>query len=222
VKRSFLMVCASVCLIASLAWGQPAKDGVIAINGGKQAVYVKAPTYHGAAEPQDSEKLVTIYSNLGKGDNAYNAISGSGVLGKDAGQPWPQWVASSFIPKSNRVVTKISVGLTHITGPNQYIMSLNEDRDGLPGKRLHKWLFKDVPTFGDCCILQIGKVARGIPVKKGRTYWVVLRTTNDGTDSWGVSNDNILGEQGRWDNNLGSGWINEGIQMLGAFGVFGQ
>jgi len=192
------------------------------MNGGKQVVYVSPPSFLGTAENPGADGLVTIYSNLGTGDSVYNAVAGSGVLGKDAGQPWPQWVASSFIPKKNHTVMKISVGLTYVQGTNAFIMSLNEDNGGLPGKRLHKWQFADVPTFGTCCALQTGKVKAGIPVKKGKTYWVVLRTTNDGTDSYGVSNNNIFDQQGRWDNNLGSGWVNEGIQELGAFGVFGQ
>jgi len=37
-----------------------------------------------------------------------------------------------------------------------------------------------------------------------------------------VWNDNFKGTQGTFSNNIGSGWVQGGIQTQGAFGVFGQ
>lgn len=197
------------------------KDGVIPLNGGRQAVYMKAP-HVSSAEQVTPDGLATIYSNLGTGDAAYNAIAGSGILGKGAGQTWPEWLACGFIPTRDHVVTKIKVGVTHVSGDNAVVMSLNKDNGGVPGKSLGKWKFTGLPAFGDCCTVQVGKSGAGIPVQKGKMYWLVLRTTNWDSDTWDVWNNNIFDYQGRFANNLGSGWINEGIQELGAFGIFGQ
>ena len=104
----------------------------------------------------------------------YNSISGYGILGPDAGQPWPQSVGCGFRPKADHTVTEIQVGATWVQGTNSLVVSLNEDNKGIPGKALHTWHFSNLPSLGHCCTLQTAKYAKGIPVKKGKLYWVVL------------------------------------------------
>jgi hypothetical protein len=168
-----------------------------------------------------SPKLVTIYSNLGKRKNVYNAIAGVGILGPDAGQPWPESVGCGFRPKADHMVTEIQVGATYVQGTNTLVVSLNEDNKGIPGKALHTWRFSNLPTFGSCCTLQTAKYAKGIPVKKGKLYWVVLSPQQKFKDTYDVWNNNFAGTQGTFSNNMGSGW-NSSYQVLGAFGVFGE
>ena len=206
-------------MLVGAAWGQ-ASDGVVTINGGRNTILMRAPSepFVPAAE---SPKLVKIYSNLGTGSHVYNSIAGYGILGPDAGQPWPQSVGCGFRPKADHMVTEIQVGATYVQGTNTLVVSLNEDNKGIPGKALHTWRFSNLPTFGSCCTLQSAKYAKGIPVKKGKLYWVVLSPQQKFKDTYDVWNNNFAGTQGAFSNNIGSGW-NSSYQVLGAFGVFGK
>lgn len=213
-------------LIISLLLGvearaQTQQDGAVPINGGLRSVFVKPVTRIPSPEQPDPAGLVTIYSNLGKGDNVYNANAGSGILGPDTGQPWPESVACAFIPTADHTVTEIRVGTTYSTGTNAIVVSLNPDNGGKPGKTIHAWKFTNLPSFGSCCTLQTGRLSKGVQVKKGKQYWVVVRPTTAGTDTWAIWNDNFQELQGTFSNNIGSGW-DTSFQVLGAFGVFGR
>jgi hypothetical protein len=212
-----------VFALAAAAMGQATRDSVITINGGRTTVYMKSPASQVTPARQPSAGLVTIYSNLGTGSNVYNAIAGTGVLGRQVpGQPRPEWVANGFTPTADHTVTEIQVGVTYVSGDNEMVLSLNEDNAGIPGKVLHTWQFGNLPTFGTCCTLQTARLKTGIPVKKGMLYWVVVRTSRQGVDTWDVWNNNIGDFQGSFSNNTGQGWNHKSTQELGAFGVFGQ
>ncbi len=208
-------------VLAGAAWGQAANDGVITINGGRNTMLMRAPSEPFVPAARPSSNLVEIYSNLGKGTKVYNAISGYGILGPDAGQPWPQSVGCGFRPKADHTVTEIQVGATWVQGTNSLVVSLNENNKGIPGKALHTWHFSNLPVFGHCCTLQTAKYAKGIPVKKGKLYWVVLSPQQQFKNTYGVWNNNFAGTQGTFSNNIGSGW-DSSYQVLGAFGVFGK
>jgi len=213
-----------ICLfISSLAAAQATHDGVTTINGGRTTIYLKgAPQKITTATPTPAG-LVKIFSNLGTGSNVYNSFAGTGVLGQNVpGQPFPEWLGFAFTPAADHLVQVIQVGATYVSGTNELYLSLNADNAGLPGKALHTWHFVNLPTFGTCCALQSGLFKSGIPVKKGTQYWVVLRTAGGPSDTWDVWNNDFNGQQGRFSNNLGSGWLDGGIQQQGAFGVFGQ
>ena len=54
------------------------------------------------------------------------------------------------------------------------VISLNETSNGFPGKPLHTWSLKNLSAYGTCCTLEVAKDGKGLPVKKGTKYWVVL------------------------------------------------
>jgi hypothetical protein len=207
--------------LSMAASGQADKVGVVKLNGGKSAVLKAAPSQPVTpAEP--SSKLVKIYSTLGKGDNVYSTESGFGILGTDTGQMLPEMVANGFRPKADHLVTEIRVGATHLQGTNVLVISLNEDNHGAPGKALRTWHFSELPPVWSCCTLQTAKYAKGIPVKKGKLYWVVLRPEMAFQDTWDIWADNFAGKQGSlFSNNTGTGW-NTSYQMLSSLGVFGK
>ena len=181
---------------------------------------VSSLTLTAAAQPPS--QLVKIYSTLGKGGHVYSTLSGYGILGTDTGQMLPQMVANGFRPKADHVVTEVQVGATNLQGTNVLVVSLNQDNHGVPGKALHTWHFSNLPVVWSCCTLQTGKYAKGIPVKKGKLYWVVLRPENKFQDTWDVWADNYAEKSGKYfANNTGSGW-NASYQVLSAVGVFGK
>src|SRR5262249_45699939 len=98
-------------------------------------------------------KLFTIFTNLGKGRNLYTHDVGWDVAGSDSGVT-EEWIAIPFTPKANAEVTRIAVAVQHNTGaPNSFLLSLNLDSAGLPGRAIHTWSAKNLPPFGTCCIL---------------------------------------------------------------------
>jgi len=219
---STALICAVIFLLATLASAQR-NDGIATLNGGRTTVLLKAPSQIVTPAKLPSAGLVTIYSNLGTGNNVYNSGAGSGVLGKSVpGMPFPEWLGNAFIPTADHSVTEVQVGVTYVQGPNTVILSLNADNGGVPGNVLRTWTFSNLPAFGTCCTLQTAMLKTPLPVAKGTMYWVVLRTLTTNQGTWDVWNDNFKGTQGTFSNNIGSGWVQGGIQTQGAFGVFGQ
>jgi hypothetical protein len=224
VRRSSVLIVSALLAITILslcmsAVAQTAKDGTVTINGGRNAIFVGPPAYRTSPSNPLPAGVVTIYSNLGKGNNTYNAISGVGILGPDAGQPWPQSVGTAFTPTQDHLAQAVQVGVTYVQGTNGVIVSLNEDSNGIPGKQLAAKTFTNLPAFGSCCILQTGKGASGIPVKANTQYWIVVRPIAN--DTYCVWNDNYQGLQGTWANNIGQGWTSS-YQVLGSMGVYGK
>ena len=204
------------------ASAQQSKVGVVKTNGGRSAVFASAPAQPWTPAAQPSTNLVKIYSTLGKGDKVYSTMSGYGILGKDAGQPYPQMVANGFRPKADYLVTQVQVGATYLQGTNVMVVSLNQDNHNAPGKALHTWHFSNLPPAWSCCTLQTGKYAKGIPVTKGKLYWVVVRPEKQFQDTYDILADNIAGKQGKYfSNNIGFGW-DTSYQVLSAIGVFGK
>ena len=213
----------AVLLLTSLSvFAQADRNAVITINGGTTAVYMKALRQPFAPAAPHSAKLVTIYSNFGPKNHTYNGSTGYGILGPDAGQPWPQSVGCGFTPKANHVVTEIQVGVTYVQGTNTMVLSLREDHNQRPGKVLHSWHFSNLPNFGTCCTLQTAKYAKGIPVTKGKMYWVVVAPDPKHTDTYDVWDNAYNDPSGAFSNNIGSGWTQQSYQTLSDFGVFGK
>ena len=221
-KISGLFIGLGILAFSVAASAQASKVGVVKLNGGRNATLITAPSEPVTPAVQPSSKLVKIYSTLGKGDNVYSTQSAIGILGTDTGQPWPEMVGNGFRQKADHMVTEVQVGATHFQGTNVLVVSLNQDNHGVPGKALHTWHFSNLPGVWTCCTLQTGKYAKGIPVKKGKLYWVVLRPEKQFQDTWDFWADNFAGKQGKYfSNNIGSGW-NTSYQVLSAVGVFGK
>ncbi len=204
------------------ALAQTDRNSIITINGGATTVYMKPAQRPFVPAAPHSAKLVTIYSNLSSGSSAYDPNAGYGILGTDAGQPWPEAVGCGFKPKANHTVTEIQVGVTYVQGTNTMVLSLRENKNDRPGKVLHSWHFSNLPDFGTCCTLQTAKFAKGIPVVKGKMYWVVVAPDPKHQDTYDVWNNAYNDPSGAFSNNIGSGWTKQSYQTLTNFGVFGK
>jgi hypothetical protein len=220
---SGILICLGMLMLADLvASAQASKDGVLKFNGGKNAILLRAPSQPFTPAVRPPSNLVKIYSTLGTGTHVYSTLSGFGILGTNTGQMLPEMVANGFRPTADHLVTEVQVGATHLQGTNVLVVSFNEDDHGVPGKALHTWHFSNLPVIWSCCTLQTGKYAKGIPVKKGKLYWVVLSPEQKFQDTWDVWADNYAEKQGKYfSNNTGTGW-NTSYQTLSAVGVFGK
>ena len=222
--RRFVLGSFICVILATFVYAQAAPNGVVTINGGRTALYLKGHSNDYIPAKNPGAGLVTIFSNLGTGTNVYNPDAGTGVLGpKVPGQPRPEWLGFAFTPTADHIVQVIAVGATYVSGTNELFVSLNDDNNGVPGNPLRMWHFTNLPAFGTCCTLQVARYAAGIPVTQGTQYWVVLRTATGGlSDTWDVWDNDFGGQMGVFSNNLGTGWFQSSIQQQGAFGVFGQ
>ena len=216
------LIISALVLLASLVASAQSKPGVIAINGGRNAVYVNKPdTSLPAARPNAG--LVTIYSNLGTGSSVYNGIAGTGILGLNVpGMLYPEWLAYSFVPTADHMITQVQLGVTWVQGPNGVILSITADNpNGGPGQPFKSVRLPNLPVFGTCCTLQTVNLTAPIAVTAGTKYWLLVRTPEQNQTTWAVWNDNFNELNGQLWNNLGFGWLDEGMQAQGAFGVFG-
>lgn len=94
----------------------------------------------GSARAQDSPKnLYKIYSDLGKTllGSCYSRTEGWDVgLG--------QSIAMAFSPEVNAEVKVVVLGLLYYSGEDVATVSINEDADGVPGKAIHTWTFRNL------------------------------------------------------------------------------
>ena len=96
--------------------------------------------------------LKTIYSNLGSKTDTYDDTNGWSVNGPKCSvcTQAPEWIAMPFTPKANATVTQIQIALQYNnSGTNGFNLVLAADSAGLPGKSLHSWDEKSLPTFGN-------------------------------------------------------------------------
>jgi len=217
------LICLGVVSIAAVGLrASGSEDGaVISFKGRVNWALATRPSSDVQMLDPNPAKLVTIFSNLGKPGNLYEDNVSWDVAGPDSGVQ-EQWVAMPFTPNFDATVTQISVAVEHNTGsPNSFVLSLNADSGGLPGPVTRRWLVKNPPKYGTCCILDVVKDAKGLQVKKGTQYWVVAKTNVSQQATrmeWDLSPKGI---EGNFAFNNGQGWY-EYTAFTSAFAVYGK
>jgi hypothetical protein len=217
------LICLGVVSIAAVGLrASGSEDGaVISFRGRVNWALATRPSSDVQTLDPNPAKLATIFSNLGKPGNLYEDNVSWDVAGPDSGVQ-EQWVAMPFTPNFDAAVTQISVAVEHNTGsPNAFVLSLNADSGGLPGPVIRRWLVKNAPKYGTCCILDVVKDAKGLLVKKGTQYWVVAKTNVSQQATrmeWDLSPRGI---EGNFAFNNGQGWY-EYTAFTSAFAVYGK
>jgi len=158
-------------------WKAPALLMAVVLGAcGGHAVTPAAP----AAAPATfaRTKLVTIVGNLASyRSGRYWAFEGSPVTGPDAEEGFPEnWRAVAFSPSANHTATVIQVGVGLVSGTDGLVLSLNRDDKGIPGKAIATVQLRNLPAFGTCCTIETATLAKGVPLKAGTQYWVVVST----------------------------------------------
>jgi hypothetical protein len=219
------LLCQSILAIAgvTVVAASPAGREDLSFSGSPGWAMAARPSAVVRPVDPNPAKLFTIFSNLGKGKNVYTHHVAWDVAGSDSGVA-EEWIAMPFTPKSNAEVTQIAVAVQHDTGaPNAFVLSLNQDSGGLPGKAIHTWMVKNLPPFGTCCTLDVATDATGLTVRKGIQYWVVAKTSPNETktrDEWNLASAGIEGPFAI-NNNDGQGWY-QYTAFTSAFAVFGR
>jgi len=219
------LLCLSVLTITTITLLAASFDeqGVISFGRNPSLAMAMRPSTVVCRVDPNPAKLYTIFTNLGTGKNVYTDNVAWDVAGPDSGVT-EEWIAMPFTPTSDAEVTQISVAVQHNTGsPNSFVLSLNQDSGGLPGKVIHRWLVKDLPRFGTCCTLDVVRDAKGLKVKRGTQYWVAAETNSSERktrDEWDLASAAIEGPFAI-NNNNGQGWY-QYTAFTSAFGVFGK
>jgi hypothetical protein len=155
------------------------KDGrMMSVTNGVQSVQRVAPSDAG---------LVTIFDNIGKAypKGTYWCCEGYSITGPDASGRLPEtWLAVAFTPSDNHLVTRVEAAISHFTGTNELVLSLNNDASGLPGTAIRTWNMTDLPAFGSCCVVATKEDAAGIPVTAGTQYWIVVSTKGKSSNTF--------------------------------------
>ncbi len=219
-KLQQVLVISLITFLSITALAQ--STNIVTLNGGRTVLNLGVKPQTIVPSQPFPAKAVTIYSNLGTKNYRYNPDAAVGILGRNAGQPWPQAVGNGFTPVVDHVVQGIQLGLGYVQGTNEVLVALTDDDNGTPGKVLHAWHISNLPAFGTCCTLQTVYYMTGIPVKANTQYWVVVSPADPNGDTYATWDNNIQNLNGNFNNNLGSGWQGQSYQTLGAFAVYGQ
>lgn len=169
------------------------------------------------------EGTVTIYSNFGSGDS-YNCCGGWSESGQDSG--FGKLIqAMAFSPaKATYALTQIDLAIGHSSGTNGYELDLDSDNNGRPGPTMKRWLIKNLPPLGSCCVVETIKVPHTqlhhVTLQKGRRYWLVPIVNADEDALWNANTTSVAGK-GAVSSDGGATWNVIEFNPNGAFDVMG-
>ena len=165
----------------------------------------------------------TYFTDLGTGADVYNCCSGWQVSGNGAdGGSFVS--ASQFTAATTGEVSRIEIGIGHLSGPNSFYAALYTDNGGVPGDRLADWTnLTSGLDFRLCCgVVSIPDV--GIALTQGSSYFLVLGPMDingSTTMGWNQNSQSVTGPE-LYSKDGGLTWNSNGEQELGAFDVLSQ
>lgn len=174
--------------------------------------------------PVQEQALTTIVSTFNTDPNnayAHNGISAWTISAAGSELGFRSDMAVPFTPSKDYTLKTITVAVTYFSGTNGVTISLNADAAGLPGAVLRKGSVTNLPAAGTCCTtVSIG--AKGVQVKAGTPYWVVVKTDAKTADTWDGWNYNNINASGPFAYNDGRGWALKRKGIWPAFSVTGN
>jgi len=163
--------------VAALALGS--KRDIVTSSDGRQAIATKAPSIITPRDVDSDAALKTIAGNLSTYPfGTFFCCYGNTITGISSGLGFEVWLAIPFTPAADATVNKLETSVGFIEGDKNFVLSLNNDASGVPGKAIKSFQVIAGNQFGSCCTLVTAHDAAGIPVKAGTQYWVVV-STND-------------------------------------------
>jgi hypothetical protein len=129
-----------------------------------------------------------VFSNLSPPDNSYNRSAGAVIVGPGNLPLEPQIPAVAFTPDADFTLTQISVALTHQSGTNSAMLSLDSSSGGLPDGMIESWSLTGLPPFGSNTILQTVMPDMPVSLVSGTQYWLVVSSIAGDTHAiWNFS-----------------------------------
>lgn len=121
-----------------------------------------------------------IYDNLAQNPSGkYWGGTEVVIVGGGGNSTFPDnQIAAAFTPSANHTAAVIEVAVVDPNlglGTSGFILSLNQDDNGVPGTALLSAQLPSLPNnVGLCCFLVVGKIPGGIALSGGKQYWIVL------------------------------------------------
>jgi hypothetical protein len=95
-------------------------------------------------------------------------------------------IAAAFTPSANHTAAVIEAAIVNPglgMGTSGFVLSLNQDDNGVPGTALLTAQLPGLPNngLGLCCAEVVGTIPNGIALSGGKQYWIVLSGQNGQT-----------------------------------------
>jgi hypothetical protein len=159
-----------------------------------------------------------IYNNFNVG--TYLGAGGSIVSGSSVDPYQLHTVANEFVAGATGSVTEIDVAFLNLGDDlTPGIVSLYTVASGALGTSLGSWSGTPAGPFPGCCSITTIPVAGGPTLTAGTSYFLVVAA--GGSSALDIWNDNTLGDQNDIQIDFGSGFVDEGVDNLGAFAILG-
>ncbi|MBV9990278.1 MAG: hypothetical protein JOZ72_03215 [Alphaproteobacteria bacterium] len=156
--------------------------GLLATAAAIATTTAAAGDYSPAPPP---EKLVTIFSNLGRAypEAIYYPFAGLPVLGPNNANGAPRLdIATAFTVDADHTATKIQAALLYASGTQRADVALYTDNAGAPGTTLKTWRVQNLSN-SVCCDVVTVRAPNGIKLHAGSTYWLVAKADSLGPDT---------------------------------------
>ena len=122
-----------------------------------------------------------IFDNLGRHPSGkYWGGTEVVIAGGGGNSTFPDnQIAAAFTPSANHTAAVIEAAAVDPNlglGTSGFVLSLNQDNNGVPGTALLSAQLPGLPNNGQglCCFLVIGKIPGGIALSGGKQYWIVV------------------------------------------------
>ena len=238
-KKKLLVsfVICSIALTAMVPAAVAAKhknNNIVVSEDGRQMSTVDSPSHVTPRNAKSDAKLTTIGGNLSSYPFAtFFCCWGFTVAQGPPAFPFTTWTAVPFTPTADASVTRVEVSVgTYSSQSINFVISLMDDSNGLPGKSLKSWNAKAPNAYGSCCAVDVVNDAAGIPVKAGTQYWVAVKTNakSDFFGGWAFNSTDMRQDMlagyckgpATYCGTTNNGKWAAGQQELPAFGVFGH
>jgi hypothetical protein len=224
-KTAFAMTAllASMASLAAAPMGPIGPNAVIFTRDGL-AIATRPSVVHTPQVPVLEPGLTKIFNNLSRyPDGAYWCCTSLIISGPNSQIGSLSWIAAPFTANADITVSRIVLGLGHVTGKNAVVVTLNSDSGGLPGTELASTTVSNLPAFPSCCVVAQAK-GQGVTLSTGQQYWVVVKTNSGDSDTlagWNF-NDTEQVVEGSEAINTGTGWQPLKSLVAPAFQVLGK
>ena len=224
--KTVLAVAALLASVASLAAAPkgPIGPNALIITSDGLMIATRPEAARDPQMPVLEPGLTKIFNNLSRyPDGAYWCCTSFIISGPDSETHQQSWIAAPFTANADLTVSRIVLGLGHVSGKNAVVVTLNSDSGGLPGSELASTTVSNLPAFPGCCVVAQAK-GQDVLLSAGQQYWVVVKTNNKDSDTlagWNF-NDTEQVIEGSEAINKGFGW--QPLQSLAApaFQVLGK
>jgi hypothetical protein len=237
VKKSLvrIILCLTVLILvgaAALAVGS--KQDFMLSKDGRKITALNPSSHITARDPSSDAKLTTIAGNLSTYPFAtYFCCYGNTLAEGPPSFLFTTWVAIPFTPSADATITRVEVPIfTYSQADPNFLVSIDNDANGVPGKAIKTWKATAGYPYGSCCTLDVENDTAGIPVTSGTQYWFAITTSakHDFFGAWPFNSTDMrahtVGSYCKGDSTY-CGTVNNGKwvtvqELLPAFAVLGH